>query len=135
MICSFFFFFFFVDCHTHMEFPGQGSDLSCSFDLCHYCDNTGSFNPLCLAGDQTCILALQRCHQSRCATVETPDLSFFIEKNEFSHGKSYTFRKPCCYMSKKQLKGEACFGDGRTEGNQMREVYCKFSWLSYRIII
>ena len=26
----------------HMKFPGQGSDLSCSFNLCHSCRNTES---------------------------------------------------------------------------------------------
>ena len=38
-------------------------------NLCHSCGNTGS---LCRAQDQTCILALQRCHRSLCATVGTP---------------------------------------------------------------
>ena len=33
----------------HMEFPGQGSDPSCSCNLhlCHSCSNARSFNPLC----------------------------------------------------------------------------------------
>ena len=30
-----------------MEFPGQGSDLSCSCVLHHGCGNAGSFSPLC----------------------------------------------------------------------------------------
>ena len=34
--------------------------------------NTRSFNPLYQAGDWTCVLELQRCPQSYCATVETP---------------------------------------------------------------
>ena len=38
----------------HMKFPGQGSDPSCSRDLCCSCSNAGSFNPLHWAGDQTC---------------------------------------------------------------------------------
>ena len=42
-----------------MDFPGQGSDLSC--DLCCSCGNTGSLNPLCWAGERTCILAQQSC--------------------------------------------------------------------------
>ena len=39
-----------------MEFPGQGSDLSRRCNLCHSCSNTGSFNPLCRAGAQTCMM-------------------------------------------------------------------------------
>ena len=38
---SFFFFFFFF-WPWHMEFLGQGSDLSHSCDLCHSCSNAGS---------------------------------------------------------------------------------------------
>ena len=34
-------------------------------------------NPLCRAGDQICILALQRCHRPHCTTVGTPTLSTF----------------------------------------------------------
>ena len=49
-----FFFFFFWPPPRHMEFPGQGSDLSCRCNLC--CSNTSSFNPLCQARDQTCVL-------------------------------------------------------------------------------
>ena len=33
---------FFLAILKHMEFPGQGSDLSCSCDLSHSCSNTGS---------------------------------------------------------------------------------------------
>ena len=39
----------------HMEFPGQGSDLSHSFDLCHSSGKAGFLNPLCRAGDRTCV--------------------------------------------------------------------------------
>ena len=34
-----------------MELPGQGSDLTCSCDLCRSCSNTRSFKPLCPAGE------------------------------------------------------------------------------------
>ena len=37
-----FFFFSFLATPWHMEFPGQGSDLSHSCDLCHSCSNAGS---------------------------------------------------------------------------------------------
>ena len=58
----FFFFFFFFFCFLffslavpwHMEFLGQGSDLSHGCNLSLSCNNAGSFNPLCRARDQTC---------------------------------------------------------------------------------
>ena len=60
----------------HMEFLGQGSDPSRSWNLYHSCGNVRSSNPLCLAGDQTCVLVLQRSRWSCCATVETPFFFF-----------------------------------------------------------
>ena len=51
--CVFSFFFSFFGCPQHMEFPDQGSALSCSCDLYHSCGNARSFNQLCQAGDQT----------------------------------------------------------------------------------
>ena len=36
-----------------MEIPGQGLNLSCSFNLHHSYSDTRSFNPLCMGGDQT----------------------------------------------------------------------------------
>ena len=70
------FFSSFLAIHKHMEFPGQGSDLSCSCDLRCSCCNAGSFNPLCQARDRTCILALQRHHQYHCTTLGTLHLHF-----------------------------------------------------------
>ena len=55
-----------------MEFPGQGWDQHCSFDLSHSCSNARSFNPLCQAKDRTFVPVFQRCHQSHCATAGTP---------------------------------------------------------------
>ena len=75
------FFFSFSDVLQHVEFPVQGSDLSCS------CNNTGSFNPLCWARDWTCILVLQEYCQSCCATVGTPPFVTFI-------GQFLTSRSP-----------------------------------------
>ena len=40
----------------HVEFSGQGSDLSYGFNLCHSSGNAGSFNALCGAGDRTWLL-------------------------------------------------------------------------------
>lgn len=51
-------FFFFLAALQHVEFPGQRSDLS------HSCGNAGFFNPLCQAGNRTCVLVLQKCRQS-----------------------------------------------------------------------
>ena len=50
--------------------PGIRSNLRCS------CGTTRSFNPLCQARDQTCILALQRHHQYHCTTLGTLHLHF-----------------------------------------------------------
>ena len=67
--------FFFFGHPQHVEFPVQRSDPSCSCDLRYSCSNAGSFNPLCLAGDQTCALVLQRCCRSHSAAVGTPILN------------------------------------------------------------
>ena len=50
-----------------MEFLGQGSDPNCIYDL-----RAGILNPLCQAGDRTCVLVPWRHSQYCCATVETP---------------------------------------------------------------
>jgi len=55
---------FFFGCPMTYEFLGQGSDLSHSFNLHHSYGNTGAFNPLYQAGDQSCILVLLRRHQA-----------------------------------------------------------------------
>lgn len=56
------FFFFFstlLASPWHMEFPGLGSHLSHSCDLCCNCGSNESLNPLCQAWDPPCVLALQ----------------------------------------------------------------------------
>ena len=48
--------------------------------ICHLCCHHGNcwiLNPLCQDGDGTCILVLQRCHQSCCTTAGTPRFFFF----------------------------------------------------------
>lgn len=43
----------------HMEFPGRGSNPSCSCNLrCSCGGNGGSFNLLCCAGDGTCVYGM-----------------------------------------------------------------------------
>ena len=69
----FFVCFVFVAALQHVEFLGQGSDLSRS------CSNSKSFNPLCQARNQTCVLALQTHCWSRCATAETPVYKVFAD--------------------------------------------------------
>ena len=61
-----------------IKFPGQGSNTSYSCDLHRSCSNARSFNPLCWAGDWTCILVLQRCRWSHCVTAGTPVLVVLI---------------------------------------------------------
>lgn len=57
LVFSFLFFF----CHTQgiWTFPGQRSNLNRSCNLHHSWGNAGSFNPLCGAGDQTCVSAAE----------------------------------------------------------------------------
>lgn len=71
---SLFFLFFF--CHAEafvVPWPLIRSkpQLHPTLQLWH-CGNAGSFNLLCGAENQTCVLALQRCRQSCCATAGTP---------------------------------------------------------------
>lgn len=56
----------------HMEFLGQGSGLSHSWNLHCSCGNEGSsLQPTVQAGDRTSILVLRRCCQSLCAAEGT----------------------------------------------------------------
>ena len=41
-------------------------------------NNAGSFNPLCQAGNQTCVLVLQRLCQSCCIRVRTANIGVFF---------------------------------------------------------
>ena len=47
-------------------------------------------NPLCRAGDQTCIPALPRRHRSCCTTAGTPVSSYFYS------AVAFWYLKPCC---------------------------------------
>ena len=73
---SFMNFFPFLPSPGLMDFTNQGSDPSCSCDLCCSCGSARSSNSQCWAGHPTCILALQRCSWSHCTTAETP-IHFF----------------------------------------------------------
>ena len=72
------FYFYFFNGYTHSiwRFLGQGLNPSCSHNLCHGSTNTGSFNPLCQAGDQTRASTGTRApvvgFLTHCATTETP---------------------------------------------------------------
>lgn len=65
-------------CPVGYGVPGSGIRSSPSCDLCHWCSNVGSFNPLRWAGVRTCILVLQRCCQSLCATAGTPTSCYLL---------------------------------------------------------
>lgn len=57
--CVLGFYFFFFSCPMHMELLGQGSDPSCSWELCHSCGNaSGSSNPLCIKPAETPLIPL-----------------------------------------------------------------------------
>lgn len=75
-ILFYFIFFLFLATPWHMEFPGLGSHLSHSCDLCCNCGSNESLNPLCQAWDPPCVLALQSWHQSHWTTVGTPHQTF-----------------------------------------------------------
>ena len=75
----FFFFFFFVFLSFLRPLPAayggsQARGLIGAVDasLHQSYSNEGSFKPLYWAYTQTCVLVLQRCRQSHCATVGTP---------------------------------------------------------------
>ena len=70
----------FLDTSRHMLL-GQGSDLSCSCDLCSSCGNNRSFNPLCWAEDQICVPVLQRCHRYHYATVRSLMMKVILNLN------------------------------------------------------
>ena len=56
-ILAFFFFFFFLATLQHMEFPGQGSDPSHCFVLCHSYSNAGSLTHCAGPGINPCLSA------------------------------------------------------------------------------
>ena len=85
------FVFSFLAIPRHMEFLGQGSGLRHSCDLCSSCSNTGSFNPLFQARNQTCILVLQRHHHSCCPTVGT--LGQFLYMHEINNFYCWSSRR------------------------------------------
>ena len=56
----FFFFFFFFSCTCSIwMFPGQGSNLSCSCDICHSCNNTRSLTHRTGSGTESMLLQRQ----------------------------------------------------------------------------
>lgn len=59
-----------------MDFTGQGSDLSSTYNPYSSCGSTGSFNALCQAGMELVSLVLHRGHPSHYATTGTPKYSF-----------------------------------------------------------
>ena len=80
-LISFFFFSFFLAAPQHKVILGQGSDLSFICELSYSCSNAGSLTHCAKLGNQTCVSALPRCHQSSCATAGTLFPHFFFGKN------------------------------------------------------
>ena len=72
------FFFPFLAALQHIEFPGQGSNLSSSCDLCHSCSNLRCLTHCTGPGIELASLLLQRYHWSCCAIAGTPDNSLLI---------------------------------------------------------
>ena len=73
LIYFYFYFFSFLAALWHMEFLGQGSNLSWSCDLYHSCGNARSLTHCAGPGIEPMSLLLQRHHRSHCATVGTPN--------------------------------------------------------------
>lgn len=71
---------FFLPHPSVWKFLGQwlnlclSCDLCQSYDLCHSCGHTRSFQPLCLARDQICLLALQRHHWATAGIPNLPNI-------------------------------------------------------------
>ena len=67
LCCSLFMYLFGRPTVYGVPWPGIRSELQL-----RSCSIIRTFNPQCWAGDQTCILVLQRCHQFHCTTTGTP---------------------------------------------------------------
>ena len=105
-------FFLFGPLHGLGVSRGQGSDLSHSCNLCYSSRLTSSFNPLCPAQNQTCVLVLQRCHQPHCAVVGTLDIVDFSVLHK-------TFLASCdCHQN------SALLYFGGTESLHFCTLYC-----------
>ena len=61
-----------------MELPDQRSDLSGSFDLCHSCGNTRSFNSLCREGVKRESSCAEMLRNPLCLSRNAERLIFFI---------------------------------------------------------
>ena len=83
----FFFIFFFLATLQHMEFLGQGPRSRLQLQFMPQLWKYQILNPLCQAGDWTCVLALQRCHWS---IVQQQEL--LTENFEMIFGISANFR-------------------------------------------
>ena len=63
------------------KFLGQGSNLRHSCKLSHSCSNSGSFNPLCWAGDQIHTSVLTQVaivgFLTHCTTAGTPNFAAY----------------------------------------------------------
>ena len=63
---------FFLAAPRQMEFPGQGSNPSCSCNLCYGYGNAGSLIHCTRSGIEPVSLLLQRHWRAHCATEGTP---------------------------------------------------------------
>ena len=107
-----------LGCLWHMKFPGQGSDLSHSFNLCHSCSKCWILNPPCWAGDWTCIPVLQRCCWSLCITVGTPEYQFCIVSQHLAvwwqtKQMRYKLRLVCLHLTLILLQTALLKGQGK----------------------
>ena len=76
---SFFFFFFFLAAPWHMEFLGQGSDLSHSCDLSCSCSNAGSLTHCARPGIEPRSQHSQDAANPSAPQWELPDLTLLLQ--------------------------------------------------------
>ena len=110
-----FFFFFFLAALWHMEFPSQGSDPSCNSDVSCSFGNARSFDPLCWAGDRTCILGLQQYHGSHRAygrNSSPPFLIFVPNPNALPWGSLWLWRRLAAVAPTRPLAWEPPYAVG-----------------------
>ena len=91
------FFLSFLATLLHMEVPRPGVRSELHLGPALQVWQCQILNPLCKAGDQTCVPALQRYHQSCCATMGTPVLQGFKDEQNIASEFYFTEELRCIH--------------------------------------
>ena len=82
------FFFFFFDCtHSTWKFLGQGSNLSCSFDLRHSCSNAASLTHSAGSLQRQCQILNLLPHQQELLTTDFETATIYLKSISSSEWK------------------------------------------------